>query len=227
MKTDPVPFQFDYGQSILNYLEWRALHKDEMNCPDAAEAMIEILKITDKYMYKLPLYVWPYHQGIDESILEKWFTQQEITNIDESGDPAKKTGLRSQGYVGLYNILITRVAERNYKKMMDEIDTYITSTHTGRASQQAVLLADVIQRAIFLPETIQNTYMPKSYPQFIEFVTLWASICDWKRFDTVPTSESVKWGNTKRPLDTIRLPFRHRNPILIYLGPGMSLPSID
>ena len=119
-----------------------------------------ILKITDKFLYKLPLYTWSYHQGIDESILERWFTHQEITNIDESGDPAKKTGLRSQGYVGLYNILITRVAERNYKKMMDEIDTYITTSHTGRAAQQAVLLADVIQRAIFLPETTQNTYMP-------------------------------------------------------------------
>ena len=54
--------------------------------------------------------------------------------------------------------------------------------------------------------------MQKSYPQFIEFVTLWASICDLKRFDTVPSSENIKWGNTKRPLDTIRLPFRHRNP---------------
>ena len=107
--------------------------------------------------------------------------------------------------------IITRVAERNYKKMMSEIDAYITATHTGIVVQ-ATLLADVIQKAIFIPEAKESTYTPKSYPRFIEFVKLWASTSDWKRFDTVPTSENIKWGNSKQRFDNVRLPYRHRNP---------------
>ena len=39
LKRELVPFQFDFGQVVLNYLEWRNQHKDEMDCPDPVEVI--------------------------------------------------------------------------------------------------------------------------------------------------------------------------------------------
>ena len=69
----------------------------------------------------------------------------------------------------------------------------------------------MLQRSLFLPNMVSNQYIPKHYPIVEEFAVLWASTNAWKRYDVYPTNDSVVYGNTTRPLDTLRLPYKRHD----------------
>jgi hypothetical protein len=156
------------------------------------------------------LYCYPCHSGIDENALYKWFNAKELANIDESGHPDQSTGYRRQGYENLYNIIVSRTAERNLEKMTAEIDAYIQFSHKG-VPVSVTLATDVMQNALFTNMT-ENIYTPSHYDDLMGFVKVWASTNQWMRFGTIPIHEDVLYGNLKRPLDNVKLPHKKHEP---------------